>query len=97
MLNERQVALAATAATAAGRTVNLHLACVLTKLLHLLLSHEQHHWRRELVRKVLSAREHAEPGALLPLPVEPMTLSDTVSSTKDAQSHMSTSDHARNC
>ena len=80
-----------------GRFVDLHLACVLTKLLHLLLSHEQHHWRRELVRKVLSAREHAEPGALLPLPVEPMTLSDTVSSTKDAQSHMSTSDHARNC
>ena len=40
----------------AGRAVNLHLACVLTKLLHLLLSHEQHHRRRKLVREVLSAR-----------------------------------------
>ncbi len=80
----------------AGRAVNLHLACVLTKLLHLLLSHEQHHWRRKLVRIVLSALEgQAEPGALLPLPVEPMQ--DTVNSTKDAQSHMNTSDHARTC
>ena len=77
----------------AGRTVNLHLACVLTKLLHLLLSHEQHHRRRKLVREVLSSREDAEPGALLPLPVEPMQ--DTVNSTKDAQSHENTSDHAK--
>ena len=79
----------------AGRTVNLHLACVLTKLLHLLLSHEQHHRRRKLVREVLSSREDAEPGALLPLPVEPMQ--DTVNSTKDAQSHENTSDHAKAC
>ena len=77
----------------AGRTVNLHLACVLTKLLHLLLSHEQHHRRRKLVREVLSSREDAEPGALLPLPVEPMQ--DTVNSTKGAQSHKNTSDHAK--